>query len=575
MYSNFKSVQLLLAVLKSYNVSRVVLSPGGSDVPIIHSIEQDDFFECHSVVDERSAVYYAIGLSQGLNEPVVCVCTSGTAVSNYLPGMTEAYYQNVPIIAVTADKNPCYNGQIETQKISQNSIFGEVSLKSVELPTGTNSDELWCCERLIKEAVLASINFSQGPSHINIPIVGSYAEYDVKVLPSIKHVNYLTSEDSDATWSRYVKRLSVAKRILIVAGQNINFTDEDVCNIEKFVEKYNCMISVENISNLNCKGTIATYPITEAQKNDSESLIPDLVISFGNNVVSYGLKPLLRKSYLKFDHWSIDMSGRYRDVFKGLTDVICCSPNYFFDRMVNEAPAGLKSDSKYYDEWRKALNDFEVPEFVFSNLYVASKLSKVIPAESILHLAILNSARVMQYFSLADNVKSYSNIGALGIDGCLSSFMGQAASTNNLAFCLLGDLSFFYDMNALGIRGLKNNARLILLNNGGGAEFHLFVDKSNVPTMNNHVCAEHGKIARGWVESLGIKYLSASNKEELDIAVARLAEPSETPIFLEVFTEMENDAAITKKFYSQNKKTSTKQEVKRILKGGVKKVFGK
>ncbi len=567
MYSNFKSVQLLVAVLKSYNISRVVLSPGGSDVPIIHSIEQDDFFKCYSVVDERSAVYYAIGLSQGMNEPVVCVCTSGTAVSNYLPGMTEAYYQNVPIIAITADKNPCYNGQIETQKITQHSIFGDVSLKSVELPTGTNSDELWLCERLIKEAVLASVNFSKGPSHINIPIVGNYADYDVKTLPSIKHVDYLSLEASENVWMNYVKRLTRAKRILIVVGQNVVFSEEDIKNIEEFVTTYNCVISVENISNLNCNGTVTTYPITEAQKNDSQVLIPDLVISFGNNIVSYGLKPLLRKNYLKFDHWSIDPSGRYRDVFKGLTDVICCSPSYFFKYIVEHSLAKVESDSSYYNEWKKALDSFYIPEFDFSNFYVASKLAQAIPPNSILHMAILNSARVMQYFKLAENVKSFSNIGALGIDGCLSSFMGQAATTDELAFCLTGDLSFFYDMNALGIRSLRNNVRIILLNNGGGAEFHLFVDKSNVPTMNTHICAEHSKKAKGWVESLGIQYVSASNKQELEDAIKQLSQPSKTPIFMEVFTEMESDAEITKSFYSSNRKPSKKNEVKKLLKG--------
>jgi len=570
MYSNYKSIQILIALLKEYNVKNIVLSPGGSDIPIIHSLEKDKFFHCYSVVDERSAFYFGIGVSQSLGEPVACVCTSGTAASNYLPGMTEAYYQNVPIIAITADKNPCFNGQIETQKITQFGIFGEVSLKSVELPIGHSNDELWYCERLIKESLLISLYKGKGPVHINIPITGNYSGYDVKELPPIKRVNYVTCENSTNIWGKYLNKIKAAKKILIVVGQNIVFNEEDRANIELFFLKYNCIVSVEHLSNLNCKGCVYTYPISETGNLVNKALIPDLVISLGNNVSSYCLKPFLRINYKKFDHFSIDESWRYRDVFKGLTDIFACSPSCFFKYFALNTDEGTKNNMNFYNLWLDTVKRIKLPELKFSNFYVAKKISAIVPKNAILHLAILNSIRVMQFFKLNKTVRTFANIGALGIDGCLSSFVGQASTTSELSFCLIGDLSFFYDMNAIGIKHLGNNVRIILLNNGGGSEFHFFMNKKDIPSLNDYICAEHTKTAKGWVESLGFKYYSASSKEELDQNITFLSKESDIPIFLEVFTDKEEDAQLTKSIYSLNApvatfKTSAKIVVKKII----------
>lgn len=573
MYSEYRSVQLLVSALKEYNVKHIVLSPGGSDIPIIHSIETDNFFKCYSVVDERSAVYFGIGISQAENTPVACVCTSGTAVSNYLPGMTEAYYQNVPIIAITADKNPHFQGQIETQKIDQINLFNSVSLKSVDLPYSNDPNDDWLCERLIKEAITSAIYHSKGPVHINLPIVGSYNNYSCNSLPPIRKVLKINYESGPIVWNSYIKKIHNAKKILIIVGQNILFTEEDKKYIERFFELYNCFISVEHISNLNCKGCIYTYSITETGNATTEEYIPDLVISIGNNISSYSLKPLLRKNFKKFTHISIDASGRYRDTFKGLSDIFECSPQFFFKYFVQNAPENSSNDLAYYSLWKKLEEKIDITEFEFSPYYVAQKLSTIIPENSVLHLAILNSTRIMQFFPLNKGVKVFSNIGALGIDGCLSTFMGQQANINNqLAFCIIGDLSFFYDMNAVGIKHLNKNSRIILLNNGGGAEFHLFMDKNKIPTLNNFVCAEHTKTAKGWIESLGFDYYSAHTKKDLDDCITIFSKASEHPLFLEVFTDKEEDARISKVFFQ---KLAPQRTIAQTAKSLVKKVINK
>lgn len=554
MYTDIKNVQILIAALKAYNVSNIVISPGGSDIPIVHSIENDKYFKCYSVVDERSAVYFGIGVSQIIQAPVACICTSGTAATNYLPGITEAYYRNVQIIAITADKNPIFQGQIETQKIDQSDIFINVTKKAVNLlPSIRTEDDSWYCERLIKEALLASSHHGKGPVHINIPIIGSYSNFNTKDLPSITPIKVISCEDSKLTWNKYVELLNHSRKILVVVGQDITFTNEDVRLIESFFRIYNCMFSVEHSSNLSCDGTLFTYAVTETGNALSQDLVPDMVISFGNNVVSYGLKPFLRAYAKKFRHLAIDPGGRVRDVFQSLTDVFECSHTSFFSNFVMNAPAGANNNKEYYNSWLNSILKIKIVDFPFSDLYVAQKLAPIIPENSILHLAILSSVRIMQFFNLAKNIRVFVNAGALGIDGCLSTLIGHAAVSEVLTIGVIGDLSFFYDMNAAGIKHINRNLRIILLNNGGGSEFHFFNSIEVIPTINEHICAKHSKSAKGWVQSLGYMYYSATNEIELDNAFESFFQLSDSPKFIEIFTNMEDDAKVIRDFYNINR----------------------
>lgn len=574
MYSNIKSVQILVSLMKEYGIKDIVLSPGGSDIPLIHSIESDAFFTCYSVVDERSAAYFAMGISQQKNCPAACVCTSGTAVCNYLPGLTEAFYQNVPVLAITADKNPYYNNQLETQKIDQENIFNGVVKKAVSLPLIRSEDDEWLCNRLVNEALLEMNHHGSGPVQINIPIVGSTSIYDCNSLPKQRKINLVTGLADNDTWIGLANTLSSCKRIMVVVGQNVSFSESDKLLLSQFYKKFNCIFAIEHLSNLKCEGIINTYPLTEMLGGDSlEDLIPEIVISFGNNLAAYNLKPFLRKHYKEIRNWLVSENGVVRDAYRSLTELIECEPIYFINKMIDNA-SEYREDHSYYDAWKKRSDKIKMPELQFSNFMVGQELAKVIPENSILHCAILNSTRMMQFFSLPDNIRFYSNVGALGIDGCLSSFAGQAASTDNLAFMLIGDLSFFYDMNAAGLRSIGNNVRIILMNNGGGSEFHFFMGRRNISTIDNYICAEHGKVAEGWVRSLGYKYYSARNEKELKDALSEFGKKSDKPLFLEVFTKMEDDADKTRALYYQSKtETESKSSVKGFAKGIIKSVL--
>lgn len=548
MYSHIKNVQILVALLKEFNIRDVVLAPGGSDIPLIYSIENDNFFECYSIIDERSLVYFAMGISQQKNVPVVCLCTSGTAVCNFLPGMTEAYYQDVPIVAITADKHPYRQGQLETQKIDQTEIFKGICRKSVNLPMVNTSEEEWYCGRLVNEALLELNHHGRGPVHINIPVLGKISVFNADELPKVKKITRIDATASNGVWLERAETLSRAERVLLVIGQNISFSDVDIKNIKVLFKKINCAISIEHLSNLNCTGALITYPLTDARDNNIlDKLMPDLVISLGNNVASAGIKPFIRRGAASCCHWTVDESGRVRDMFDCLTTVFECPASIFFEKMA--VLCAGSNNMEYYSLWANSLNAIPEYEVPYSDFYAVRKLTPLIPEHSILHMAILNSTRLFQFNKLAPNVKVYCNVGALGIDGCLSTFLGQASATEELSVCVLGDLSYFYDMNATSIRHVGKNVRILLLNNAGAAEFHYLVGNKNIPTLNNFISAKNNRSAMGWVESLGYRYMTASTKEELDKLLPEFVKPSDKPVFFELFTDMEIDAEVVLDYY--------------------------
>jgi 2-succinyl-5-enolpyruvyl-6-hydroxy-3-cyclohexene-1-carboxylate synthase len=569
MYSTIESVQILVKLLKEYGVKHIVTSPGGSSVPIVHSVEADSYFTCYSVVDERSAAYFAMGVSQQLGEPVAAVCTSGTAACNYLAAVTEARYQNVPLVVITADKNSYYDKQLVTQVINQENIYQDKCKHSVSLPLEVKTDDdAWYCRRLINEALLDMSRHGAGPVHINIPTVGSQQNYSAKKLPDLKAINLISYASRSEKWKVKVDELAAAKEILVVFGQHCPYSEETVRYIEMFAEKYNCVLSVEHISNLKCKGAVSTYPVVETDsRRASRQAPPDLLISLGGNLATYKMRSFTSTMAKPFKHWVIEESGYVKDPFKHLTDIFECTPAYFFEFFAMHAPEGLSNDQAYYTKWSELVAGFKLTELPYSNFYAAQGLARHIPDNSLLHLSILSSTRQMQFFELDPSIRVYSNLGALGIDGSMSSFMGQASVSSNLAFLLIGDLSFFYDMNSIGLKHVGKNVRILLVNNRGASEFHFYIGKKNIATLDDYVSVRHGSTARGWVESCGFKYLSAETKEEFDSSIAEfVTEDSDAPVLFEVFTDMEQDAIITRELFDLNEEEDEGAQKRKVLK---------
>lgn len=542
---------ILMNLLSEFGVKKLVLSSGARNIPFVSAIETDQRFECYSVVDERNAAFFALGISQQLNEPVAIACTSGTAASNYLTGVTEAYYSHIPLVILTFDRSPYLLHQIETQKIDQPAIFQSVVKKTVTLPLIKDDDDIWYCQRLINEALIAMRQRQDGPVHINIPLIG---EMNRLVSESIKKdtidqvnaIDYI-AHDNIEKFKEYAALLS-GKKVMMVIGQTIPLDNDTQTSIRKFCSTYHIPVLADNLSNFRCDEMIFAEGVGKALNTKTiGKYIPDIVISFGANFQER-IKDLLRAHKERISHWSIEPEGVIRDVFKCQSAVFDCKPITFFTAMNQFAGKGC--DFAYLNQWKRLEAALTLPEMPFTNFYVAQEFSKVIPNDSILHMAILNSTRLMQFFKLDSSITCFSNVNAFGIDGCLPTFMGQAIATDKLAFLLIGDLSFFYGMNAVAIKHRKNNIRILVCNNGGGAEFHIMPDSNAIPTIDWHIGCAHDRSVKGWVESMGYEYLKATNKEELGKVLPIFVSKEHTkPVVLEAFTKMKEDGEFTLSVY--------------------------
>lgn len=545
MYTKVKNVQILIALMKKHGIFDVVISAGSRHVPFAQSVENDPDFHCYSVVDERSAGYFAIGLAKQSGKPVAIVCTSAAATCNYFPAVYEAARQNIPLLVLTADRHPAYLDQLEDQMLRQPGMYGAACRKAVTLPWITSGLDSWHCQRLVNEALLELDHHGRGPVQINFPNHTSLvdnADLSVAKLPNVKVIRRYEAHRDPEGWLEKAEELKKAKRIMILVGAGNPLSDGERAALECFAARYNCVVATEQLSNLHCEGAIDTYLLSYALTATTfAEILPEIVISFGGNFYSR-FKPLLRGKQRKFRHWNINADGTVVDAFQSLTSVFESPVEYFFRYFADQAE-GLTNSKVYYKALRFRINKIHLPAIEYSSAEPIWMLSKAIPENSLLHLSILNSTRIMELFRLPDSVKVYSNLGTYGIDGSMSTFLGQAAVAGDRpAYLVIGDLSFFYDMNCVGMGGIGKNVRIMLINNGGAAEFHFSMGLERIPTINQHIAAEHSYTAEDWAKVNGFTYLCAHDSGELAPAMkAFTAADTQGPVFLEVITRKEKD----------------------------------
>ena len=559
MYTELKVYQIIIALLKKYGINKCVLSAGSRNVPFVHSVETDSFFNCYSVVDERSAGYFAIGLSQESKSPVVISCTASTASCNYYPPVSEAFYQKVPILILTSDRDPARLHQWEDQMIDQVGMYDRHVVKSVNLPIIHNSDdEIWC-SRLVNEALSALYHNGGGPVQINVPMLSYNSSFTVKELPEITKIDRICHGTPVVYWDRYTEKLKNAKRILITPGQSSYVSDALKRSMEDFFKSYNAAITVDYMSNIDTDFAINTalcWDVRNISRKKFSEFLPDIVISFGGNIFQ-GTKDLLKVFHGSFEHWLLQPNGEMVDTYMSLSAVFECTPEHFFRYYADRAD-GNKNSMEYHNLIKEYASSVTLPEFDYCNVYAIKNMVERIPSGSILHLAINGAIRITNYSKLQPHIKVYANIGTYGIDGCMSTFLGQACANNTPSFLVIGDLAYFYDMNSMRIRHVGNNVRILLINNGGGEEF--YYNKTWMkPTGDLHTSARHHTKAEGWVKETGFSYLSAVDQDSYDKALAKFMNPdSDKPILLEVFTEMSTDAKALHDYYASNMTGSEK-----------------
>lgn len=557
MYTIQENVRIVIALLKQYNIKYMVLSPGGTNIPLVHAVQNDPFFTCYSIPDERSAMYFAIGLYLQTGEIVATSCTSAQATRNYLPGLTEAYYKHVPILAITTSKLERFQYQDYMQAPDQCSLPRDTVKKSFDMPPVTDDNTRVECFQKAKEAILELTHRCPGPVQINIRIVDSQqGKFEEVQLPNVRIPRrYMAWED----WTDIDLR---EKKILIVVGEHRPFTARQKSSIDMFCKSYDVAVYVNHLSNFSNEFSIHANLLISS--GDFSELKPDILISIGGQTGDYSAYGVFNRIG-NSEHWRVSEDGSFVDTYCHLTKIFECPDYFFFERLAK--PSFV--EHSYYESW-KALNEtmnygVDVP---FSNLYIAQQLYKEIPNGSIMNFAILNSLRCWSYFPLHPSIECYANVAAFGIDGCNSMLIGESMNTDSLCFIVTGDLAFFYDMNALGIRHIKNNVRILLVNNHGGAEFRFMTrtweykhDVGPFTSAEGH----NGQNARGWAENCGFNYLSASNKDDFKIVKNIFLSQTEKPQLLEVFTDGEDEKDAIKQFLEGNRIYSKKDRIKNVV----------
>lgn len=538
---DFIKIRILATLFRDYGIKHVVLSPGGRDVPLVRIFElNESSFVLHRVTDERSAAYFGMGIAAQLRQPVACICTSGTAASNYLPAVTEAYYTGIPLIVVTADRQSVYHEHGEDQTIPQQHIYDGVVKKSVTLPEGSGYNAEYQTRRDISDCILETCHNGFGPAHINIAIdnisIGSKAPREAwKLLPWINpHILRAGFNDSEKKLLDWVNELKKSQKILVVYGQNPPPSEQQKKNIEDFAKKYNCTIVTDHISNLDCAYSLQPYNMLQAISNTefNEKLSPDILITVGGKrLMNDPLTFKIRGGLKNIRHWSVTPDGRIKDFYFRLTSVIEMPQDKFFEWF--SAHAGdISNNGVYYENWRRLVSEYGIPEITkFNAHYIQSRFFTKIPAGSILHLGVGQSFFDCRRYAIDKSVEVYCNMGTNGIDGCTSTFMGQCAVVKDrLCFLIVGDLSFFYDMNSIWNKALSKNIRILMVNNNGTGLLRWHNLKA--------ITSVHNTSAKGWVESTGFRYISAASEGEYEEKLSYfLSDESDAPLFFEVFCE--------------------------------------
>lgn len=562
-YTNEKNAQVILYLLKAHNIKHVIASPGTTNTALVSSMQQDPYFTMYSSVDERSAAYMACGLAAELGEPVVISCTGATASRNYLPGLTEAYYRKLPVLAITSMQPFNRVGHLVAQVVDRSVMPKDSVNLSVSLPTVKDSDDVWECEIKVNQAILELKRAGGGPVHINLPT--TYTKpYTTKNLPTYRIIDRITVND------QFPKLLG---KIAVFVGSHKKWNALETQALERFCDSHNAVVFCDHTSGYYGKNRLL-YSLAAAQSMlDQSSYRPDLLIHIGEITGDYSSLKMAADTQV----WRVSDDGEIRDTFRRLRYVFEMSEQSFFEHYITKKSAG----DSYYRNCSKRLDSIrkKIPELPYSNIWLASKLASKIPQGSVVHFGILNSLRSWNFFELPKTVTASSNVGGFGIDGGLSSLIGASlANPNKLCFTVIGDLAFFYDINVLGNRHVGNNIRILLVNNGKGTEFRQYdhhaayfgESADEYVAAAGHFGNQSPTLVKNFATDLGYEYISASSKKEFEGCYERFITSDELdkPIIFEVFTDSVMESQSLE--IIQNLVSSPENQIKKM----VKKVLG-
>lgn len=536
-YTDERNTQMMIYLMKAHGIRKIVASPGTTNVCLVASLQQDPFFEIISSVDERSAAYMACGMAAESGEPVVLSCTGATASRNYIPGLTEAFYRKLPILAITSTQHMGRIGHHMPQVIDRTNPLRDIAMKSVHIPTIQSEEDEWAYGVQINDALLELKRHGGGPVHIDLTTTYS-SDFSVKELPVTKVIKRVMGGD--------IFPRIMAKRVGIYVGAHTKWEQELTDAVDLFCEKYNGIVFCDHTSNYQGKYCIFPNLVLNQEQYASSLKNVELMIHIGEVSGAYtSIKPK--------EVWRVNMDGEVRDTFRKLTCVFEMNEKDFFNKYVNMAE-GKKTCSYFNDFLNEYRNIYsKISDLPFSNIWVAQNSFGKLPKNSVLHLGILNTLRSWNFFEKDKSIMAYANTGGFGIDGGISSLIGASlVEPKKLYFGIFGDLAFFYDLNSIGNRHVSNNIRLMVINNGRGIEFRnynhpaaKFGDDADLfMAAAGHYGNKSPQLLRHYAEDLGFIYMSASNKDDFKRCSDEFFSEEErtAPILLEVFTNSKDES---------------------------------
>lgn len=561
-YTDEANIQILIALMKHHGVRRVVASPGATNVTFVASLQQDPYFALYSSVDERSAAYMACGLAAETGEPVALSCTGATASRNYLPGLTEAYYRKLPVLAVTSSQHLGRIGHMVPQVIDRRTPLNDIVRLSVQLPTVHSDDDRWACEMAVNRALLELTHRGGGPVHVNL--VTTYSEnFSVKELPKVRCVDRIEPSGDLPPLD--------GKRVAVLVGAYAAWTDRLTSALDSFCHAYGAVVVCDQTSNY--RGPYRVLGPLGCAQDGAMLRCREVDVEIHIGEVSGGDMGLHCS-----EAWRVSKDGEVRDLTKRLRYIFEMSEAEFFELYASKAPSAPAVDLAA--EWQAADASIrsKIPDLPFSNPWLAQQTAHRLPNDSVLHLGILNSLRTWNFFETPKTVRCYSDTGGFGIDGCVSALIGASlADPGKLYFGVVGDLAMFYDLNSLGNRHVGSNVRLIVVNNGVGTEFKNYnhkaarfgEDADAFMAARGHYGAQSRDLLRHYATDLGFEYLSAEDKEGYLAVLDRFVdpEPHDRPMLLEVFTNSadESDALKALRSIETDARGAAKNAVKRVL----------
>lgn len=549
-YSNEKAVQILISLLKQHGIKKVIASPGATNITFVGSLMHDDWFEVYSCVDERSAAYMAVGMAEETGEAIVLSCTGATASRNYLPGITEAYYRKLPVLAVTSTQDLNRLGHLIPQVIDRSVNPRDTYVESQHIGFVKDTDDEWDCSLKINKAILALKKNGGGPSHINLTT--HYLQgFDEESLIDARKIDLYDS----SSLKEELPQLPEGK-IGIRVGNHLPWSEELTVAVNEFCENTGSVVFCELGSNY--AGSFRVYSsILSYQEAGKELYETDLIIHIGETG-AYGNESTGSTSEV----WRVSEDGELRDTMRKLTKVFQMSELTFFRMYAEKTRIRCNvSDKQWLMDLKAATGRLidNIPELPFSNIWVAQQTAHRLPENSCLHIGILNSHRAWTIFELPESVrgKCFVNTGGFGIDGCMSSALGGAiVKPDRIHYLVIGDLAFFYDLNSMGNRHLPPNLRIILINNGKGTEFKNYNhagaffegDADSYIAAAGHFGNKSNNLVKNLATGFGFEYMSAGSKKEYESVLERLVdyEISEKPLLVEIFTNDYDESAALK-----------------------------